>query len=96
LQRFHNVFEIAGPLCTPLDTLGRGVHLPDADIGDILTIFQSGAYGRSDSPLQFLSHPAPLEVLVEKNNFKVIRQKGKDLDLIRGTALYFDSKGLLI
>jgi diaminopimelate decarboxylase len=27
-------------------------------------VFQSGAYGRSASPLGFLSHPEPAEVLV--------------------------------
>ena len=53
-----------GPLCTPLDVLARQVALPVAQIGDLLVIFQSGAYGPSASPTAFLNHPAPLEVLV--------------------------------
>ena len=57
--------DVVGPLCTPLDTLARGVTLPRADIGDLVAIFQSGAYGRSASPLGFLSHPAPADVLLE-------------------------------
>lgn len=56
--------DVVGPLCTPLDTLARNVVLPRAEIGDLFGIFQSGAYGRSASPLGFLSHPAPPEVLV--------------------------------
>lgn len=54
--------DVVGPLCTPLDTLGRGVVLPKAEIGDLVGILQSGAYARSASPLGFLSHPSPAEV----------------------------------
>jgi diaminopimelate decarboxylase len=57
--------DIVGPLCTPLDTLARGIRLPHAEIGDIIGIFQSGAYGRSASPLAFLSHPVPPEIWVD-------------------------------
>jgi hypothetical protein len=35
-----------------------------AQVGDLVVVFQSGAYGFSASPQAFLSHPAPLEVLV--------------------------------
>jgi diaminopimelate decarboxylase len=58
--------DIVGPLCTPLDTLARGTVLPHAEIGDLVGIFQSGAYGRSASPVGFLSHPPPAEVWVGK------------------------------
>jgi len=53
--------DVVGPLCTPLDTLARNVALPHAEIGDLFAIFQSGAYGKTASPLGFLSHPAPVE-----------------------------------
>src|SRR5256885_15472100 len=56
---------IVGPLCTPLDTLARGIVLPHAEIGDLVGIFQSGAYGRSASPAGFLSHPLPAEIWVD-------------------------------
>ena len=51
-------------LCTPLDLLGDNVSLPPAGIGDLIVVFQSGAYGLTASPTAFLSHPAPAEVLV--------------------------------
>lgn len=57
--------DVVGPLCTPLDTMARNVTLPQAEIGDLFGIFQSGAYGRSASPMGFLSHPAPPEVLIQ-------------------------------
>jgi len=56
--------DIVGCLCTPLDLLGSKVALPRADIGDLVAVFQSGAYGRSSSPEAFLGHPAPVEILV--------------------------------
>ncbi len=57
--------EIVGPLCTPLDILGASMPLPSAtDIGDVVAVFQSGAYGFTASPRSFLSHPEPIEVLV--------------------------------
>lgn len=55
---------VVGCLCTPLDLLGSDVLLPRAEIGDLITLFQAGAYGLTASPTAFLSHPAPTEVLV--------------------------------
>jgi diaminopimelate decarboxylase len=56
--------NIVGCLCTPLDRLGDKMILPQAEIGDYVVLFQSGAYGLSASPTAFLGHPAPIEVLV--------------------------------
>ncbi|MDO9450706.1 MAG: pyridoxal-dependent decarboxylase, exosortase A system-associated [Rugosibacter sp.] len=56
--------SVVGPLCTPLDLLADNVALPHAMPGDLFVIFQSGAYGASASPQDFLSHPAVLEMLI--------------------------------
>lgn len=53
-----------GPLCTPLDLLADRMTLPVAEVGDLVVVFQSGAYGASASPQAFLGHPACTEVLV--------------------------------
>lgn len=58
------VVSVVGPLCTPLDLLAEKMELPRAEPGDLVVVFQSGAYGLSASPGGFLSHPAALEVLV--------------------------------
>jgi diaminopimelate decarboxylase len=55
--------SVVGCLCTPLDLLADGVSLPAADIGDLVVVFQAGAYGLTASPTAFLSHPPPVEVL---------------------------------
>jgi diaminopimelate decarboxylase len=56
--------DIVGPLCTPLDMLAEQVDLGRAKIGDLIVIFQSGAYGRTASPSRFLGHPEALEALI--------------------------------
>jgi diaminopimelate decarboxylase len=56
--------SVVGCLCTPLDLLGDQVELPAAEIGDLVVIFQAGAYGLTASPTAFLGHPAPAEVMV--------------------------------
>jgi diaminopimelate decarboxylase len=56
--------SVVGPLCTPLDLLAERMELPQADVGDLVVVFQSGAYGRTASPAAFLSHPDVVEVLV--------------------------------
>ena len=56
--------SVVGPLCTPLDLLGDRVDIARASVGDLIVVFQSGAYGPSASPQGFLSHPPPAEVLV--------------------------------
>jgi diaminopimelate decarboxylase len=55
---------VVGCLCTPLDLLASEVELPAADVGDLIVIFQAGAYGLTASPTAFLSHPPAPEVLV--------------------------------
>ena len=56
--------SIVGPLCTPLDLLADRMDLPTCQPGDLVVIFQSGAYGASASPHNFLGHPPPVEVLI--------------------------------
>ena len=53
-----------GPLCTPLDLLADRMLLPPAQAGDLVVIYQSGAYGASASPQAFLGHAPVVEVLV--------------------------------
>ena len=56
--------SVVGPLCTPLDVLADKLELAVAQPGDLVVVFQSGAYGATASPQTFLGHPACVEVLV--------------------------------
>jgi diaminopimelate decarboxylase len=59
------IADVVGPLCTPLDALARGVHIPEVRMGDLVGIPNVGAYGITASLIGFLSHPPPVEVAHE-------------------------------
>jgi diaminopimelate decarboxylase len=79
----EETFDVVGPLCTPLDVLARGVLLPRVEVGDLIGVFQSGAYARSASPLGFLSHLSPPEVWVDQGRHRLIRRRGEFTDYLR-------------
>lgn len=58
------IASVVGPLCTPLDLIGDRIALAHAVPGDLVVVFQSGSYGLSASPGDFLSHPKAREILV--------------------------------
>lgn len=76
------LITVAGPLCTPTDILGQKLSLPQANVGDIVIIEKSGAYGLTDSPVLFLSHPMPAEILSFENKMFLLRKRGKFTDFI--------------
>jgi diaminopimelate decarboxylase len=80
-QPAEEVVNIVGPLCTPLDTIARDIRIPVPQIGDLIGVFQSGAYGRTSSPMSFLSHCSPPEVLIENGTPRLIRRRGTIDDL---------------
>ena len=63
-EKATETVSVVGKLCTPLDLLGDRVMLPPADVGDLVVVFQAGAYGLTASPTGFLSQPEPAEVLL--------------------------------
>lgn len=85
-QPADQVVDVVGPLCTPLDVLARSTTLPVATPGDLVGIFQSGAYARSASPLGFLSHPSPPEIWVDNGQHRAIRVRGNREDSLAGQA----------
>lgn len=60
----REIATVVGPLCTPLDILADRANLAVAQPGDLVVVFQSGAYGATASPQAFLGHPPCPEVLV--------------------------------
>jgi diaminopimelate decarboxylase len=80
-------WNVAGPLCTPNDTLGHRVALPAPRPGDLIGVSQSGAYGPTASPVLFLSHGYPAEVLVHDGRAHLVHERGGPEDLLRGQHL---------
>lgn len=75
---------VAGPCCTPLDSFGNNIPLADPEVGDLIGVFYSGAYGYSASNLGFLSHPTPAEVLLLRGEAVLLRAGGRPEDVLKG------------
>ncbi|MEH1166480.1 type III PLP-dependent enzyme [Micromonospora sp. CPCC 205539] len=82
-ERWH----VTGPLCTPNDTIGRAVQLPSLRPGDLIGVLRSGAYGPTASPVLFLSHGSPAEVLVLDGQAHLVRARDTVEDLLRPQRL---------
>ena len=67
-------YRVCGPICTPIDCLGRDVPLPETKVGDVVGIFLAGAYGYTMSITRFMSRGAPAEVLADRGRLTVIRE----------------------
>ncbi len=67
--------EVVGPLCTPIDSMARAIELPRADVDDLVAFMSCGAYSYAASPLLFLSHPTPLELVRHEGVYSVARER---------------------
>ncbi|MGW9526442.1 type III PLP-dependent enzyme [Paenibacillus terrae] len=74
--------SIVGPLCTPEDCLVKKAQLPPIQEGDYIVILNAGAYGLSYSPVHFLGHATPAELLDFRGEVHVIREHGDRTDLL--------------
>jgi diaminopimelate decarboxylase len=75
-------YTVTGPLCTPNDVVGKQVPLPEIRPGDLIGVDRSGAYGPTASPVQFLSHGYPAEVLVLDGTAHLVRRRDTVADLL--------------
>lgn len=75
-------YHVSGPLCSPDDLLGRDVKLEKIQVGDILAVTASGAYGATASPTLFHSHGYPAEVLAANGKLVLIRSRDTVEDII--------------
>lgn len=64
--------DLVGPLCTSIDRLASGAMLPRLEEGDLVAVHSSGAYGLTASPIHFISHAPPREVLIEGSRLRDI------------------------
>lgn len=70
--------DIVGCLCTTLDRLANRIEIGSPEVGDVVAIKNSGAYGFTASPVFFLGHETPREILIKDGMPSVIRER-KDI-----------------
>ena len=74
--------NITGPLCTGIDYIAQNVEIEALEIGEYVCIEKTGCYGLNAGIHAFLSHRMPVEILFNKENWKIIRERGKREDLL--------------
>ena len=73
--------DIVGPICETADVFGTARMLPRPEVGDLVVIRDTGAYG-SAMASNYNRHPLPAEVLVENGTDTVIRRRQTIDDLV--------------
>jgi diaminopimelate decarboxylase len=66
--------EIVGPLCETSDTFGPSRRMPPLEVGDLLAIRDTGAYG-SVMASTYNRRTTPPEVLVDDGRWRVVRRR---------------------
>ena len=73
--------DIVGPLCETSDTLGKDRRLPLPRVGDLMVVFDTGAYG-SVMASNYNRRPMPAEVLVQEGGPSLIKRRQTIDDLL--------------
>ena len=66
-------YDVVGPICESGDYIAHDRILPDPQVGDILAVYNAGAYGFSMSSV-YNSRPRCCEVLVNNGKAELIRE----------------------
>ncbi|RPJ74024.1 MAG: hypothetical protein EHM24_06850 [Acidobacteria bacterium] len=74
-------YDVVGPLCETSDTVGKDRELPPLEVGDLVAVFDAGAYGSAMS-FTYNRRPLPSEVLVDDDGWRVIRRRQTIDDLL--------------
>jgi len=75
------VCDLVGPLCETSDTLGKDRLMPLPSVGDLMVVFDTGAYG-SVMASNYNRRPMPAEVFVQNGAPSLIRRRQTIDDLI--------------
>jgi diaminopimelate decarboxylase len=78
----EGTYDVVGPICETGDHLARGRQLPQVAEGDVICVYDAGAYGFSMAS-NYNMRPLPREVLVHKGTMNLIREQETVGDLLR-------------
>ena len=74
--------DVVGPVCETSDTLAANRDLPEVEVGDLLAIRDTGAYGAIMAS-NYNRRPMAAEVLVEDGAARVIRRRQSVDDMLQ-------------
>jgi diaminopimelate decarboxylase len=80
------VADIVGPICESGDFFAKDREIARPQRGDLLAVMSAGAYGFTMAS-NYNSHPKPPEVLVDGDQYYVVRKRETLDDLINGETI---------
>jgi diaminopimelate decarboxylase len=80
------VADVVGPICESGDFLAKDREIARPQRGDLLAVMSAGAYGFTMAS-NYNSHPKPPEVLVDGDQYYVVRRRETLDDLINGETI---------
>ena len=80
------VADVVGPICESGDFFAKDREIPRPEPGDLLAVMSAGAYGFTMAS-NYNSHPKAPEILVDGENFYVVRKRESFEDLINGEMI---------
>jgi len=66
--------DVVGPICESSDVLASDCLMSVPDVGDIIVVKDTGAYGAAMAS-NYNRHPLPAEVLVDGREWRVVRRR---------------------
>jgi len=81
-NRAEQTVDVVGPICETGDFLAKDRILPGLQAEDLIAVFSAGAYGFAMAS-QYNSRPRAAEVLVDKDQSRLIRHRETFADLVR-------------
>jgi diaminopimelate decarboxylase len=85
-SRPERVVDVVGPICESGDFLALDRPLPESLPGELLAVMSAGAYGFSMAS-NYNARPRVPEILVDEDQYEIIRQRESLEDLIRGEQI---------
>jgi diaminopimelate decarboxylase len=79
-------YDVVGPICESGDTFTKRRELPEMKAGELIVLHSAGAYGASQSS-QYNTRPLIPEVLVNGDQFSVVRDRPSLEDILRAESI---------
>jgi diaminopimelate decarboxylase len=80
------VADVVGPICESGDFFAKDREIAGPQRGDLLAVMSAGAYGFTMAS-NYNSHPKPPEVLVDGDQYYIVRKRESLDDLIHGEMI---------
>ena len=85
--------DVTGQICENTDRIGKDVMLQEPKTGDIVAVFNCGAYTMSMAS-NYNGRLLPMELLISDGKLKTIREGDNFQDIVRHTKFYESAKNL--